>query len=428
MKFRINAEQLKKAVTPAADVATKNSFKYGNTRAFDYGNMLTIEASSSALNVTAYGGWASINIKANESEGFVCKKAGTITVEAIELVKVLKPFSPTANLSVCGDDYQLKISLESDHKVFTVLPTRDIYIKCPSLPREFVQEATVDRTCFVRGMKKVAWAMSKNEKMSSYMCTSFECWMNRMSFSAGTGGRFAIFEVNKCQTNIVGEDVQILFPSHNIGNIIRIFNKTGSSTIKIRTAEQNSSLGIPEQFLLESGNIVMALYGSEDFSKYPDLKKELNHDHAFKISTRSKDWKDVAKAIHATRPGHDSHIHNTRITADILHGHFNFRTNTKKRMKGKIDFMLGGVIADISKDKAYQPWFVCKSDYIEEIARKGYKDATVIINFDDQTKLDEIPKGMPKQMKPVLITYPIKANKDGTTEKYFIFFTVSAKW
>ncbi|MBW8016589.1 MAG: hypothetical protein FVQ82_10400 [Planctomycetes bacterium] len=428
MKFRINAEQFKKAVAPAADIALKNVLKDKNNEAFCYAKMLTIEASSTTLNIRAFGGLASVTVKVRDTEDYVCEESGVITVEAKELVKALKSLPPAAILSAFGDDYQLKIFLESDHEVFAELTTLNINIECPPLPRKFVHEATVDRDCFIRGMKNVAWAMAKEEKMFTYMCTLFGCWTNRMSFSAGSGGRFVNFDINNCPSIIAGEHAKILFPRQNIGNMIRAFSTVDSSTIQIRTAEWNSSLGVPEQIVLKSSNIIMALYGTEDFKKYPDLDTKLNYDHAYKISTRCKDWIDVAKAIHTTRPGHDNRIHNTRITADILHGHFNIRTNTKKRLKRKVDFVLGGVIANISKDKAYQPWFACNSDYIEDIARRGYKDGIMTINFDDQAKLDDIPKDKPKQMKPVLITYPIKTNKDGTREKYSVFFAVSPKW
>ncbi|MBW8017946.1 MAG: hypothetical protein FVQ82_17385 [Planctomycetes bacterium] len=428
MKFRINSKKFNSAVVAAADVALKNIRKYENNEAFCYAKMLTIEASSTTLNIRAFGGLASITVKVRDTEGYICEESGVITVEAKELVDAVKTFSPMSNLSVCVDDSQLKIILESGKRVLVELPTIDINIECPPLPRKFVHEATVDRAIFLRGMKKVVWAMAKEEKMFTYMCTLFECWTNRMGFSAGSGGRFVNFDINNCPSKIAGEHAKILFPRQSTSNMIRAFSTADSSTIQVRTAEWNSSLGVPEQIVLKSGNIVMSLYGTEAFTNYPDLDEFLNYDHAYKISTRSKDWIDVAKAIHATRPGHDSRIHNTRITADIMHGHFNIRTNTKKRLKRKVDFVLGGVVADTSKYKAYQPWFACNSDYIEDIARRGYKDGIMTIKFDDQAKLSEIPKDKPKQMKPVLITYPIKTNKDGAREKYSVFFAVSPKW
>jgi hypothetical protein len=97
------------------------------------------------------------------------------------------------------------------------------------------------------------------------------------------------------------------------------------------------------------------------------------------------------------------------------------------KISRKVGFEFGAYEADYSKGKNHKPWFRCNSEYLIETIQKGYKDGVVIINFDDQAKLDDIPKDKPKQMKPVVITYPIKTNKDGTREKYFVFFTVSTR-
>jgi DNA polymerase III sliding clamp (beta) subunit (PCNA family) len=428
MKFRINAEQFNRAIALAADIALKNIRKDKEKRVFYYAEMLTIEASSKILSVRAYGGWASITVKVRDTEGYICENDGLITIEAKKLVDALKSFSPMGNLFVYEEDYQLKLSLESDRKVFVELPTIDLNVKCPQLPLTFDQETTVDKACFVRGMKKVMYAMAKEENLFTYTCTLFQCWKNRMRFTAGTGGRFAVFEIAERRQIASSDDIKIVFPRQNIGNVIRIFDKAGTSTIQVKTADDDPRNEVCEQLLLESDSIVLALYGLEKYTKYPDVDRILNHNYPYQIPTRAEDWVHVGKAIHAARSGRDYVIHNTRITADLMHGYFKIHTNTKMPFKERIDFELGRVVADTSKVKTYQPWICCYSTYIEEIARKGYKDGIMIISFDDQAKLDEIPDDKPKQMKPVLFTYPERANRDGTTEKYAVFFTVTTKW
>jgi hypothetical protein len=116
------------------------------------------------------------------------------------------------------------------------------------------------------------------------------------------------------------------------------------------------------------------------------------------------------------------------VLADLIRGFFKIKTNSKMQINKKISFEFGSYASDYMKDKSKKPWFICNTDHLTEMVRKGDKNGIVIINFDDQAKLDEIPKGKPKQMMPVLITYPIKTNKDETTEKYSVFFTVSTKW
>ena len=52
----------------------------------------------------------------------------------------------------------------------------------------------------------------------------------------------------------------------------------------------------------------------------------------------------------------------------------------------------------------------------------------MIINFEDQAKLDNIPDDQPKQMMPVLLTYSERKNRDGTSDTLRVFFSVSTKW
>ena len=92
-----------------------------------------------------------------------------------------------------------------------------------------------------------------------------------------------------------------------------------------------------------------------------------------------------------------------------------------------MDFILGHYVVDRTKEKDYQPWFRCMSDFIEEIAQKGYQDGNVLVSFEDQAVLDTIPKDKPKIIKPVLFSYPPRVNKDGTTEKLHVFMGVSTR-
>ena len=180
MNFRINSKQFNRAVAPAADVALKKVLRDNNEEngVFYCAHMLTIEASSTVLNIRAYGGCASITVKVRDTEGYVCEDGGVVTIKAKELIDALKSFSPMANLSVCKENYQLKLSLESDHKVFVEIPMININIECPRLPKIFEQKTVVDRMCFVRGLKKVAYAMAEDEKMFSYMCILFHFFIN----------------------------------------------------------------------------------------------------------------------------------------------------------------------------------------------------------------------------------------------------------
>ncbi len=427
MKFRTNVGKFMRCIKPAADIALKNVKKDGSKEPFHYAGMLTIEASPDALCVIAYGGTASITVTVDKADGYIPDGNGAVTVHASEVMDSLKSFLPTDNLIVSAQGEQVTLALESDPEIFIGLPALPDIIKCPPIPSKSDQESLVDRACFVKGLQTVAYAMAVEDKMFLYKCVLFESWKNRMRFTAGSGGRFACLNIDSDNRQISEDDTRILFPKTNVSNVIRIFKDSNQPDIRVRTVEQDLRNNIYEQIVLENGNITLTLYGTEELKKYPDVTSIINHDYSYRISTRMRDWKTVIEAIKATYHSHESKIHNTDVIADLLRGHFNVRTNTNMQISRKVGFEFGAYAADCSKDKHYKPWFCCNSVYLLEMVKKGHKDETVIFNFDDQAKLDEIPEDKPKQMKPVLITYPKQINRDGTREKYSVFFTVSTK-
>lgn len=427
MKFKIDVDKFIKAVKPSSDIALKNVTKNDLKEPFKYAGMVTIKASTDDLLVKAHGGSASIVITINKEDGYIPDVSGTVTVKAVEILEGLKSFQLADKLIVSNDADQMIVSLESDEEIFMKLPTLPYIIELPSMPKKSVQKCLVDRACFVKGMQTVAYAMAKEKIMSSYMCMLFESGDNRMSLTAGSGGRFARLAINSESHQMSDEDTKIIIPKTNISNIIRIFKNSDHPVMQVRTVEEDYRKIIPEQVVLENGNITIQLYGTEKFTKYPDITSTINHNYSYCISTRMRDWKSVSEAIKATRHFHESQIHNTDVIADLIRGHFVVRPRAEMKVSRKVDFEFGAYEADHATDKNHKPWFRCHSEYLMEMVQKGEKYETVIISFDDQAKLDEIPKDKPKQMKPVLITFPKKTNKDGTTEKYSVLFTVSTK-
>ncbi len=428
MKLRVNAGELVRRIKPAADIALRHVKKNESNEPFHYAGMLTIEASPHTLCIRAYGGTASIIVSIDETDGYVPDGNGAVSVRASEVMDCLKSFQPTDNLIVSAQGEQMTLALESDPDTFIGLPASHDLIKCPPISSTSEQESVVGRACFVKGMQAVAYAMAVEDKMFAYKCVLFESWKNTMSFTAGSGGRFARLAIDGDTHQISENETMILFPKPNVPNVIRIFKDSSKPTVRIRTIEQDPRNNICEQIVLEDGNITLALYGMETLSKYPKLTTIFNYAYSYRIPTRIRDWKPVVEAIKASYRYNESNIHNTEVVADLLHGHFDVRTNSKMQISRKVGFEFGAYVADCSKDKNHKPWFRCNSTYILEMVQKGYKDGTVVLNFDDQALLDNIPADKPKQMRPVLITYPSKTNKDGTREKFSVFFTVSTKW
>jgi hypothetical protein len=427
MNFEINTVTLLKGIKSASDIALKNVFKYDFKEVFKDAEMLTMVASSDNLTIKAYGGTASIFVTLNEEHGYIPSKIDTVTVNAAEMMTGLKSFTPAGKLLVSSNGEKLKVSLKSDQEIFMEIPTVSCIINCPIVPKDFQKKCIVDRHYFIKGVTSVAYAMAKEDKMITYQCILFQVDRSGMWLIAGSGGRFAGKNINIPNSKIANKETRIIIPKSNIGNLTRIFKDSDDPNMIIRTVESNASERVCEQIVLENDNITLALYGTENFGKYPDLIAAVNYDYPYSILTRMNDWKKVAEAITATRQSHISNIHNTDVIADLTRGYFEIQPRTKMKINRKVAFELGAYVVANVEDKNHKPWFRCNSNYLEEITKRGDKKGIAVINFEDQTLLDEIPNDQPKIMKPVLVRYPKKTNKDGSTEKDFIFFSVSVK-
>ena len=337
----------------------------------------------------------------------------------------MQRFSSFDDLCISAGEGHLKITSESDKEIYTSILGVPETIILPSFPKNYDQQVTVDKAYFVKGLQKVAYAQASNEKMYCYMCALFESNNNKIRFSAGSGGRFAVVEYESDTKIIASDEMKVIFPRTNVSNIIRIFKKISCSTIKITSYDSDIKAQTPKQIVLEADNIVLCIYGLEYFTGYHDLNSIICYDYHFQISTHIKDWKSITDAIDASKKSAGGSIHNTKVVADLLHGYFDISTTTGTKVKERIHFALGTYVTDPNKEKCYKPWFCTDSNNIVEMAKKAGKADVVTINFEDQAIPASIPDDKPKRAKPVLLKFLKKANKEGIKEKGFIFFTVS---
>lgn len=429
MKFRVNTEVFLKAVKAAAVIATKNIKKCGDrNEPFHLANLVSLEASSKALCLKAYGGMASITYTITETEGYTFDKSGGITVLAKELQSALRSFPLEEQLYVSIDNDQLRIAPTSEKDNFISVPIiGQVAIQCPNTSKQNDQVTIVDREHFVKCLQKIKFAPAVKETMLCYMCVLFESWKNSFKFSSGTGGRFIVDQSEG--KSISTDKTKLIFPSNSLASIIDVLKHSDDKTIKIRSVAVDAINRIPEQIVMETNSVSLAIYGLEHFTKYPDMNKVFNYEYPYSVSTRAKDWKYAIEAIAASRHFNKNSIHNTKITADLLHGYFELETNTALKMNKKIPFESGVFVTDPNKDKSYKPWFQCNSDYLQEMVKIASKDDVVVINFKDQSGIETLDgKQAQKYMKPVLIHFPEKNHKDGVIEKFFMFFSISTKW
>ena len=423
MEFIINTRTFIKHVTPAADIASRNTVKYHSCA-----GLIKISAYPNILQIDAYGGSASVTIKVRRSDGYEYSGMGNACVQAKELADALKSFPPTEDLEVCIKDGKLALSPVSDKDDYMKIPLVSNLMNRPESPEEYDHEVTVDREYFVKGLQQIRHAPATHEVLSLYMCILFESGNNTLTFTAGSGGRFAVVEYVGNDKAISSGDAKMIFPKTNVSNIIRVFKKEPSSTLDIKMSSGDPTENIPKQHVIASDNITVRIYGVGYLKSYPNVTTILNHDYTYQMPTKVQDWKYATEAIVASQHSCKEEFHNIKVMADIQPGHFDLQPNTLLQMNRKVPFEPETCVVDPVIERDYKPWFCCNADYLFEMAKKNKNKNTVIINFEDQAKLDEMPNDQPKQMMPVLSRFPDEIDKNGVMEKSLAFFTVSIRW
>ncbi len=424
MSIKIDTKKLLGSVTLAADIALKNTQRYHS-----FAGMINIHVYHRVLRIEAYGGTASITVDINRSDGYEYEGMWNACIKAKELISAVKSFLFSEALEICIKDDALKLSPASDMYDYIKIPIQPYHLQRPESPEVYDQELTVDREYFIKGLKQVEHLPATEEKMLNYMCVSFESTNNTLKFIAGSGGCFGVIEYVGNNKVISSEDTRMIFPKTNISNIIRIFKKASCSTLDIKLSSGNPTENIPQQQIIETDDITVRIYGSEAFIRYPDVNRVTKHDYTYQIPTKVQDWKYVVEAIIASSHSFNGNIYNMKIITDLLHGHFEMQTNAQLHINRKVSFELETCVFDAGKNKNYKPWFCCNAYYLIEMVKKNKKKKIVIINFEDQAKLDGLSgKEKGERAKPVILKFPDEIDKNSVTEKSLVFFIVSDGW
>jgi hypothetical protein len=179
MDFRIHSESFKRAIMLAADAVLTNVSKGKDTKIRCWAEVLTIEATKSVLTICGLGNYATIKVDLHQTaDGYICDKAGITTVIAHDLADVVQSFAYPAPLNIYTEYEYLMLISECDSKIFKAIRTKKCITHYPCLPGRYDQVAMVNLPHFIRGMKKVLYAMGNDKNMMYYQCTLFECWEN----------------------------------------------------------------------------------------------------------------------------------------------------------------------------------------------------------------------------------------------------------
>ncbi len=431
MKFRVNNRALAKAIQPAVVVATDNCVKE-----FAYEGLITIKAEKKNLVLLSYGGTASsISVISDSNAGsdlkYKCAKEGTVTVKALDFNDSLTTFE-SGEVEVAMISGELVTTLLSDKSNKRSMPILDTTVTLPKAGVEFEQSVDMKRSIFEIGLNDISFAPADEEKMQTYMCmlmeTSVKKGIQKATFHAGTGGRFAVKSIESTPNGDdilkAQEDVSIIFPKNNLPTIHKVIKGLRGDWLKIRCVEHNQSKNIPGHIMLECDGITLCLFGSEGFTKFPKLDKIIENVYPNRINSDPKGWEFVAGGIGMTRRGHDSNIHNTEVIFESENERFMVTPQTAHACTTPVHI----VDVDECVAKGEKIWFKCNSKYLEEAVARSKRHGNMQFNFESQQILEDIPKDKPKHMKPILIKYPEKSNDaKEIIENFCMFFTVSTK-
>jgi len=148
MQFNINTNKFIECVTPAADIALKNTTKDHCSE-----GLIEISAYPKALCLSAFGGSASIIVEVRQSDGYENGCTGNACIRAKELMSSLKSFPPSNDLEVRVKNGKLRLSTVSDRYNNVHIPLIYLIPEHPNRTEEYDQEVTVDREYFVKGLQ-----------------------------------------------------------------------------------------------------------------------------------------------------------------------------------------------------------------------------------------------------------------------------------
>ncbi len=429
MKFTIDNKELSVVIGLAMQVAIKHSIED-----HDYEGLITINANKRKLQIDAFAGRSSITttIPKDGTAGYDCKRAGIVTVYAVDMFKGLTTMDD-GEVEIKSLQRAIVITSLSNTSVIRELAMISSRVCPPNVGTTFDQSIVVNKTIYTEGLKTVMFAPAVEEKMFTYMCVLFEAWPEKqvVRFTAGTGGRFVIKSVKGNNICKADEDVKILFPKTTLSCISNILSSVSCNTIVINTVLEDTRKNIPEQIMLtfNAGDIeiVLCVFGSMgEFPKYPHMTKIIEHKYSNRIYSKLRDWDSAVGGAVMTQRGHDSKIHNTEVVFDL--DEERFMVTPKAAHPCTTPSKAVNVEGDANTVKGDKIWFRCNTTYLKEMIKLFKKDGVIQLNFDSQETLNDIPEDKPKQLRPVLIKFPETINTSrNTTERIYMFFTVSTK-
>jgi hypothetical protein len=417
MYFNIKAKTFTEYAKLANYIANKDAQKDNETT-----GIIKISAYPKVLDLDAHGGYASITIRIDQSEGYEYNGGGNVCVQAEELVNALKSFLPSDELFVSLGNNRLSLSPTTDIDNYIKITSHSDCMILPDIPDIYDQQVTVDREYFVKGLQEIKYAPAR-KYFDSYKCVFFESVNNTLKFTAGSGPRFAIVEYIGNDRVISSGNRKIFIPKINIPNIIRIFKTAVSPMLDIRISLENSNNNAPQQYIINAGNITLRIYSLVHFRFHPDTNTITAFNYPYQVTTKIQDWICAANSLSGNKYSLTENTNNTKVMINYLQGHISLQ-NTSMNMNKKITFESDEYSDDGTTGKDQIPWFCCNACHLIEMAKINKKIKIVTICFKNQPEVDDL------NMNPevVLFRFPDELKNNGVTKKSSVFFVVSKIW
>lgn len=411
MKFKAKAKELISALKPIIEIATKGVVKDNG-----YENRITLNSNKSELVVAAFGGRLGCNSALSNitygSLDYECEGEGEVTVTATDLLKTLESFPNQDELVLTNSGRELIVARSEDEDEFQGLPLYDSPVEPPELVDSFDKELSIDCDAFIKGVENIQHAIGFEAHRELYLYWQVMVKKDYARFSAGTGGRFAIFELKNGGFGLSNQKkkVDVLFPKDQTSAILSILKSLGAKTLKIK-----ENTGSPSQIVFEADGFTFMLVGYNPNLTWPDVSKKLDETRACRLKTSVREWVYATKGLMATyneaiKKEYDSH--ESDICPDVKNDCLvlTAKTGPRANRKVKIDDAIN--VPSSGMDGLS---FHCNTVYIAEVSTKIKADK-VEVQFDPD------PSGI------VYIIAPEKevAGTD-TKEQFRMFFGTVAR-
>jgi DNA polymerase III sliding clamp (beta) subunit (PCNA family) len=420
MKFNISAGEFANALKPVLEVATRDVQKEHTSA-----GKITLDADENGIIAYAFGGTSSIKAVINNSNigglSYSFSVDGKVTVDAVTLVTALRSFRNSESVEIYVESGSLNIHLVEEEDVYQTMATYKDNITIPIVAKSYSKEIEVNREIFIESFSKVDFAVAFEQKMARYMCVVLEASKNKVRLASGSGGRFAVCDVDGKDVVKSSGSTQIIFPKTAIGIIKSVIGSALHSTINIKYAEYDSKEGSAEQIVIEFGGITLCIFGIDSAIKYPNLDNVIKSKYSNHAIIVSDDFKFAIKGVDVSKNVSKDGLHNTDVTWESENGKMIFETRSLAKARRKCRVIPESTIKGSSK-----PWFRAASTYLAEISSRLGDIGTVEMYFEDQENYKDSDENV--KIKPVLVKFAESVNKAReTTEKFYIFFVVSTK-